>query len=414
MAAKAAEGRTFKPDFEGYLRKQGHLVRSWRRRWFVIHGSTFAYFADEKDAATHSNFKGAHVVQSVKYVTSDEVVVMSTQNKDFHLRIDPDRPADIAAVFNAFDEAAQRSAVREARPSESFGSQVETAASAEQIQVGLEFSRNAHMPEAMSLFMQATKADPSNWTPYFYLGSAQYCLGDYAAAQRNMEAARSRNPANHDVAVNFAALLYLNGNGLAAKQILEDLSNDSRYAEHPDPDILNNLGLICTNLGLVDEACAHLRAAIRASAYKRPSETSTYYKAMMNLGDCLVLKRDFESALGCFEQCTRLDPGNVHAQLSVAKTFDERGDDASALESALAVLQLEPTNEAALTLKSKCERDPGGALRELRASGVDPEDMAELADLPVVDMSAPTPKVLTHQTSVPPPRLPRAKASFSM
>lgn len=28
----------------GYLTKQGHKVKSWRRRWFVLHPDTLAYY----------------------------------------------------------------------------------------------------------------------------------------------------------------------------------------------------------------------------------------------------------------------------------------------------------------------------------------------------------------------------------
>lgn len=428
------------PDFQGWLRKQGHLVRSWRRRWFVIHGSTFAYFSDERDAAMHANFKGAHVVQKVKYVTGDELLVMTTQGKDFHLRIDPDHPMDISQVFDAFDAAVLVSEANRERLTDkpaidgpNIGEEIAAGASAEHIQAGLEFSRNAHMPEAVSLFQQATKADPSNWVPHFYLGSAQYCTGDFVSAQRSFEAARARNPQNHDVAVNFAAVLYLNGNTLAAKQILDELCNDPHSATAPDADMHNNLGLICSSLGLMDAACDNLHKAIKHSVFRLPSCTCTHFKSLLNLGDCLVLLDDYEGALGCFEKCTNLDPHNVEAHISLAKAHESAGDRANALDGILNALDLEPDNAEAVKMKERLERDSSGQLRDAPRSSVllhtaDGEEElvhAEPGEV-IVELRAnvyepPSPRVLKAQPSFPPPRAnavrgtaARQKASFTM
>lgn len=34
----------------GWLRKQGGMVRSWHRRWFILNGDVLFYFAKEDDA----------------------------------------------------------------------------------------------------------------------------------------------------------------------------------------------------------------------------------------------------------------------------------------------------------------------------------------------------------------------------
>ena len=35
------------PDCEGYLHKKGHLVPSWKRRYFALYGSELSYFESE-------------------------------------------------------------------------------------------------------------------------------------------------------------------------------------------------------------------------------------------------------------------------------------------------------------------------------------------------------------------------------
>ena len=39
----------------GWLRKQGGMVKSWHRRWFVLNGNCLFYFAREDDIKTLGN-----------------------------------------------------------------------------------------------------------------------------------------------------------------------------------------------------------------------------------------------------------------------------------------------------------------------------------------------------------------------
>jgi len=40
------------PDFEGHLKKKGHLVKNWKQRWFILRGDKLWYFKKKEDLST--------------------------------------------------------------------------------------------------------------------------------------------------------------------------------------------------------------------------------------------------------------------------------------------------------------------------------------------------------------------------
>jgi len=43
---------------EGFLRKQGGSIKTWKKRWFVLHDADLAYYKRDKNAKTRSMAKG--------------------------------------------------------------------------------------------------------------------------------------------------------------------------------------------------------------------------------------------------------------------------------------------------------------------------------------------------------------------
>jgi len=47
------------PKMQGWIRKQGHVVKSWKMRYFVLNKGYLTYFADKSDVAPFgTNLKG--------------------------------------------------------------------------------------------------------------------------------------------------------------------------------------------------------------------------------------------------------------------------------------------------------------------------------------------------------------------
>jgi hypothetical protein len=79
---------------EGYLIKQGKIVRSWKRRWFVLTGSTLYYFKSKGDAEAAGAIPlqrcTVHVNRAKKY----SFEVGTQQNRTFYLQAEDQTTMD--------------------------------------------------------------------------------------------------------------------------------------------------------------------------------------------------------------------------------------------------------------------------------------------------------------------------------
>lgn len=94
----------------GYLQKRGHLIRSYRTRYFIVRGNVFAYYKNAEDAARH-DFRGAHVVTGAELNKENEVVIRTYLGKSFTVRSAPDMPdetvLDARDIHRIFEDAAK-------------------------------------------------------------------------------------------------------------------------------------------------------------------------------------------------------------------------------------------------------------------------------------------------------------------
>lgn len=78
----------FETDWEGYIWKQGHVVRSWRHRYAVLSGTTFSYYVS-KDVATADTekYRGRVTVTGARKDESraSGVSITTTINKTFSI-----------------------------------------------------------------------------------------------------------------------------------------------------------------------------------------------------------------------------------------------------------------------------------------------------------------------------------------
>ncbi|CAH0475579.1 unnamed protein product [Peronospora belbahrii] len=76
----------FETDWEGYIWKQGHVVRSWRYRYAVLSGTTFSYYVNKEMAKTDTEkFRGRVTVTGASRDPnrSNGVLITTTINKIF-------------------------------------------------------------------------------------------------------------------------------------------------------------------------------------------------------------------------------------------------------------------------------------------------------------------------------------------
>lgn len=57
--------RAFRPQWKGVVKKEGHLVKNWKERFFVIIKDVMLYYKTERDYTLGVSPVGYHVVQEV-------------------------------------------------------------------------------------------------------------------------------------------------------------------------------------------------------------------------------------------------------------------------------------------------------------------------------------------------------------
>lgn len=139
--------------------------------------------------------------------------------------------------------------------------------------------------------------------------------------------------------------------GLGSVYLKHDKTREARdsferavklHAGYPDtlPNAWNNLGLLATREGRMDEAIGYFQEALRVSP--------RYWIALENLGNAYRLERRWDEARKALEQALAARPQDAEANYNLAMVFAQTGDTESAYGYLQKALQLRPTYPEAL------------------------------------------------------------------
>jgi len=113
-------------------------------------------------------------------------------------------------------------------------------------------------------------------------------------------------------------------------------------ASYPDtlPNAWNNLGLLATREGHIDEAIGRFQQALQASP--------DYWIALENLGNAYRLQKRWDEARKTLERALAARPQDAEANYNLAMVFAQTGDTERASQYLQKALQLRPTYPEAL------------------------------------------------------------------
>jgi tetratricopeptide (TPR) repeat protein len=113
-------------------------------------------------------------------------------------------------------------------------------------------------------------------------------------------------------------------------------------ASYPDtlPNAWNNLGLLATRDGHIDEAISHFQEALRVSP--------DYWIALENLGNAYRLQKRWDDARNILERALAARPADPEANYNLAMVFAQTGEPERAHHYLLLALQFRPTYPEAL------------------------------------------------------------------
>ncbi len=174
------------------------------------------------------------------------------------------------------------------------------------LSLGSAFFRDGYYTEAEASFQRALRDDPSS-------AEAQYGLGSVYLKQN--ESARAR--------ASFEQALKLT-------------------ASYPDtvPNCWNNLGLLATREGRIDDAIESFQAALRASP--------DYWIALENLGNAYRQQRRWDDARATLERAVGARPRSPEANYSLAMVYAQTDDTDRAYQYLQNALKFRPDYPEAL------------------------------------------------------------------
>ena len=182
-----------------------------------------------------------------------------------------------------------------------------------------------------------TYAFARNWLS---LGSAFYQRGYFDPAETSFRQALQDDPSSAEAEYGLGSVYLKQEKPRQARESFE--RTVALTAGYPDtmPNAWNNLGLLATREGRMDEAVAHFREALRV----RPD----YWIALENLGNAYRLLKRWDEARTTLGQALAARPQDPEANYNLAMVFAQTGDTERAFEYLRNALQFRPAYPEAL------------------------------------------------------------------
>ncbi len=172
------------------------------------------------------------------------------------------------------------------------------------------------------------------------LGSAFFERGYFEPAEAAFRQALRNAPGSAEAEYGVGSVYLTQGEAGKARESFE--RTVKMNAAYPDtlPNAWNNLGLLDTREGRMDEAVAHFQKALRISP--------EYWIALENLGNVYRLQRRWAEARATLEQALAARPLDAEANYNLAMVFAQTDDAARAHEYLLKALRIRPAYAEAL------------------------------------------------------------------
>lgn len=175
---------------------------------------------------------------------------------------------------------------------------------------------------------------------YLSFGSIFFQRGYYEQAAASFEQARRDDPNGAEPEYGLGSVYLQLGNDDEARKCFEQATKlQARYPETL-PNAWNNLGLLATRAGQMDQAVEYFQQALKLSP--------AYLIALENLGNAYRRQRKWEDARQVLERAVVVDPQSPEANYSLGMVFAQMNDSDRAYDYLQRALKLRPDYPEAL------------------------------------------------------------------
>lgn len=244
------------------------------------------------------------------------------------------------------------------------------------LQAAQRLYHEGRLPEALETCQSILLDDPFNVDVLHFLGLVRAELGDYFAAQENLEKALSLDPYNLGLQLHLGTILKLQGLYGRAEQTFKNL-----IAQQPTfAAAFNNLGTVYYAQGKLPEALSAYQKAIDL----QPNYVDAYY----NLGLALNKSKQLAAAINVYRSLLELSPQHSGARFHLACLYLQQEKINQALQEFLLIEKKHPFHLETLINLANCYVKLGAIkeaqkhyLQALELAPHDPELLFNLAVL---------------------------------